>query len=136
MSICNNCNYKCIHKNIKNICWNCFIAEHFQTTIIKEYGMDFFQCNKEIIKKINQHPGYILGYNYQNKIFKLFDVKEVVNTNFYLIKHIVSKYLSKINKKKMYKKVEEMTLSNTNILDEIFKDKYVLDMEAFNIKKI
>jgi hypothetical protein len=112
------------------------VAQHLQAIVLKENNMDFFQCNEDIRKKFIDHPGFILGYNYQNKIYKLFDVKELVYTNFYLIKHLVSKYLLKINKKKLYKKMEEMTLSNTNILDEIFKDKYVLDMEAFNIKKI
>jgi len=136
MSICHDCIYYCVHKNIKNTCWNCFVAQHLQAIVLKENNMDFFQCNEDIRKKFIDHPGFILGYNYQNKIYKLFDVKELVYTNFYLIKHLVSKYLLKINKKKLYKKMEEMTLSNTNILDEIFKDKYVLDMEAFNIKKI
>lgn len=136
MNICHNCCYHCLHKNTKNHCWNCFVSEHLQTTVFKDNDIYFFQCTEEIRKNIIEHPGYILGYNYQNKIYKLFDVKDLVYTHFYLIKHIVSEYLIRKNNNKLSKQVDEMTLSNTQILDKVFKDKYILDTSTSKVIKI
>lgn len=120
MNLCDNCFYSCIHLNNKNACWNCFVANHLSATVFKIDNLDFFCCNEEIRKKIIEHPGYILCYNYQYKIYKLVKVQNLVYTNFYLIKHLVSKYLSLINKKKLAKKVNDMLITNYSILDEVF----------------
>ena len=61
--------------------------------------MDFFLCNEEIRKKMIDHPGYILCYNYQNKIYKLINVQNLLFTHFYVIRHLISRYLYIINKK-------------------------------------
>ena len=137
MEYCNNCIYRCLHKkNTQKVCWNCFTANHLIANVFKIDGMDFFLCNEEIREKMIDHPGYFLCYNYQNKIYKLIKVQDLVYANFYLIKHIVAAYFHKLSKKTSLQKVNDMSLSNCSILEDIFKQKYALDMDMFQVVKL
>lgn len=136
MERCHQCVYSCFHKNKKYTCWNCFTSNHLLANDFKIDNMDFFLCNEDIRIKIMEHPGYILCYNYQHKIYKLLKVQDLVYTNFYLIKHLVSIYLSLINKKKMAIKVNDMLITDCSILDEVFKQEYMFDLDTFKVIKV
>ena len=140
MEICYNCTYHCIHHNTgykknKPVCWNCFTANHLLAIVFKIDNMDFFICNEEIREKMIDYPGYFFCYNYTNKIYKLIKIQDLIKDNYFLIKHIVSQYVYLSKSKLLFKKVNKITTENYDVLDEIFKEKYMLNLNPLEIVK-
>ena len=134
---CSDCIYNCVHTySKKKVCWSCFATAHLGAVVFKIENLDFFPCNEEIRKKMQNCPGYILCYNYKNKIYKLIKVNDLVKSNFYLIKHIVSKYLFLNKKKSLFKIASDMSTINYTVLDSIFKQKYTFDLEKLKVIEI
>jgi hypothetical protein len=141
MEICHNCLYHCNHQNNppdkkRNVCWICFTVNHLLATVFKIDNMNFFICNDDIRIKMIDHPGYFLCYNYQNKIYKLVKIQDLVKTNYYLIKHIVARYICLNKNKSFSEKVNKMTITDYGVLDEIFKEKYALNLYPLEIFKV
>jgi len=123
-------------KQKKSVCWNCFTANHLLAIVFKIDNLDFFICNEEIREKMIDCAGYFICYNYTNKIYKLIKIQDLVKDNFFLIKHIVSQYVYLSKNKSLFKKVNKITPDDYEILDEIFKDKYVLKLNPLEIIKV
>jgi hypothetical protein len=112
------------------------MSNHLGTVVIEIEGKKYFgvkydspNISPEIVEQIN-HPGYILVYNYTDKIYKLIFISHIIKNNLNLVKHVVGHYLdvgNKKNKLELKNKLNSITKDNYRVLKQIFTKKFAWD---------
>ena len=134
---CLDCMYNCVHNISRKVCWNCYCYSHLSDAVLTINDNKYIIPNEEIQKKIPEHIGYILCYDYTNKTYQLFNILELLKNHEVMAKHIINGYLYR---KKKYTQLIKISENNDTyksyINNYVFTNKYNLIIELDNTLRI